>query len=186
MELGAKGVFSNDIIEEATNIRMSMAIGKTQRNSARHNKLAFIAVHQALIRNVGHVDRDQLAAIFGLSSSDAVRVFTTFSPLQLGINIESVPDTIEGSIAKLCRSPELGLYDDDTVALIQNYAELHLHNSPCLRQYVPYTVAVAILYDFMLTRGIRLQDPNKFYNIVGLRSVTIDTIRRVMRDNERH
>ena len=186
MELGAKGVFSKDIIEEATNIRASMAIGKTQRNSARHNKLAFIAVHQAIIRIVGYVDRDRLAAIFGLSPTEAVRVFTTFSPLQLGIPIESTPDSIESSISKLCRSPELGLYDEDTVAMIQDYAELHLRNSPCLRQYVPYTVAVAILFDFMTTRGIRLQDPDKFYNIVGLRGVTIDTIRRVMRDNERH
>ena len=161
-----------------------MLIGKTQKGSSKHNKIAYIAVHQAFMHTEGHVDRNRVASIFGLTSDEAVNVFTTYSPLQLGIHIVNVPDTVEGCIMDLCRRPEFGLYDENTVNLIRNYTQMHLTHRPILKQHVPYTVAVAILCDFMITNGVRMQNPGSFYDIVGLRNVTIDSIRRIMRGHE--
>lgn len=181
MELEAKGVFSKEIIDDALRIRMSMTVSKTQKNSSKHNKLAFIATHQALILNTGSVDRNRLAAVFGLSPEESVKVFRVFSPLQLGIKIVSEPDTVYGCVELLCRQQEFGLYDEDTVQTVRNYAQMCMTARPNLKDYVPYTVAVAILFDFMQTNGIVLQDTNKFYNIVKLRGVTIDSVRRIIR-----
>lgn len=180
-ELDSKGVFSKNVIEEAIAIRLSMAIPKTQKNSAKHVKLLYIATHQALIRTTGQVDRERLSSIFGLSPEEGIKVFTTFTPLQLGIRIISEPDSVEGCIRNLCRHPEFRLYDENTVQIVCDYASMCMSARPRLAECVPYTVAVAILFDFMQNNGIQLQDMKRYYEIVGLRSVTIDSIRRIIR-----
>lgn len=180
-ELRQKGVFTDNIIRSAVRIRSSMKFQHTQRNSPKHRHLAFLSVFQAYTVAKEDVDRYWLGSIFDLDRSETERTFMQYPPIQTGIHLPVEPDTIESCIIRICQHDELRLYDQDTIDAIVAYGKMMVRYNPDLNKSVPHTIASAIVYDYMNTNRIILNDPRTFFRIVNLTDVTIGTVLRNIR-----